>query len=167
MSQIVLRGRVTVYETPYERPVDPSLLRKLWEGDNHITDNGLLVFGALLAGGANNPTIASVAYDATTVNTLFVTTMKVGTSSSPAAPSHTDTGLAGAVAITLPTTAASAAGGITFSAVVPADQLQGTTLSEEGIFTASGIMVGRVLLNQVKSTLGVQIDHFVPIAFAT
>lgn len=148
------------------------------ETPNHITNEGLKALVGVYAGGWGNPSVGGEAMGPTVDLRLFTPTqMKLTDAVSPTAPALTDAALEDAVIWTgdvisgagdsLLTVTYPATGRVQFSTVVPKTSLNGTTITEEGLFNANGTLLHRCTFSKLKvDTVGLQFDHLLQIALA-
>jgi len=139
--------------------------------ENHVTDTGLDVLLALLAGGEGNPTVGGTPMSPLNYTDLRVVKQEVTAAISPTAPTDVDTVLEGdpvwtgdvvgppdadaLMIVTYPGT-----GIVRFSTVIPQLELVGTTLTEEGLFTENGKLVARTTFSKLKTgAFGLTIKH--------
>jgi hypothetical protein len=157
-----MTGHVKIYANPTSRilPRTDPRLRLLFEGDNLVTELGLQVLAALASGCAGDPTIDGTTYTSANRNQLFVTTMKVGTANNPTAANTADTDLydSDPYIVTTLTVTYPEPGTVRFAALAPGSA--GEKLTEDGLFTASGILVARKVFSQtVPDGVVLQIEH--------
>ena len=144
---------------------------------NHIADTGLDALAALVGGGYGSPMVGSNTYDEDTVAAIdavspsgaFIGEMRLGTVTSPPAPTDADTGLYGPTAysvrsdLSVPGLLVSSVDDeVRFSCFLPAGFLDGQTITEEGIFTFDGDLFARIALDPtftISSEYGVQFIH--------
>lgn len=134
----------------------------VFETHNQITTVGLETFAALLSGGYGNPDVGGDAYDTLSDPRDFtIVNMQMTAEVSPTAPTVSDTALEGTVlwtadrdgdedgslAFTFPAT-----GTVRCNAPIPSvSTLDGTTLTEEGLFNANGDLLARATFSYVKA----------------
>lgn len=130
---------------------------------NVITDLGIEAFIASLGGGFGIPSVGSDAYEPRTIirpnltpaSGAFVGEMRIGQDLAVGVPDPADTGLAGAVAysgksyVTPATMSVTypSLGEVAFHVVIPADQFDGESFTEEGLFTHDGALVARKVID--------------------
>lgn len=189
---LTLKGRLRVVErftddpNPWteavmQRNLAEGQARIAFQGDNLITDIGLATLTALFAGGYGNPTVGSTHYDKDTVHpavpttgafmsSMMLTARAFGTLTPPAIG---DTALQGTVIFSRTTFGTPplaivtypSAGSVRLSANVPQPDFDGTTFTEEGVFSADGQLLARVIFQEVKTlAYALQFDHDFEIA---
>lgn len=137
---------------------------------NLITDIGLDSFAALLGGGEGGPTVGGDVIGANNFDTLRVTEMRITDQASPTAPAAGDTALEGAPVKTFETTTPTlivtypGAGQVRYSGVLGSTELNGTTITEEGLFNANGRLVARTTFTRAHTgAFSTQFDHTITI----
>jgi len=187
-------GTLTITKHPFGSRVLPPAARELacakgaaqvvHQHKNMITDAGLDALVAMLAGGFNNPAVGGVNRDQNTILDVpngtghWIKFMHVTDAPAPSVPSAADTTLdgeekwIGVVDPLTPTMTVSypATGTVAFQSTIPfTSEFDGIDFTEEGLFTADGVLVARKTFPAVSISLGVlsiQFDHEIQIARA-
>jgi hypothetical protein len=141
---------------------------------NLVTDIGLQTACALLAMGWGNPTVGAIGYTPSTVAGAAVASMRATAYPVPGivAPAVGDTALQGTVifsrtvsgvpplVVTYP-----AAGQVLFSALIPQLDYNGTTFTEEGLFSVGGQLIARTTFAELKTNAyALQLDHLLTLS---
>lgn len=172
MTALRIRGTLTILNHRLPGVMVPSshfadlhqkgVITRMHSGGNLITDAGLQAFAALLGGGFNAPSVGAQAYspdlvcrgDQTPPVGTFAQSMQVGTYPTPAAPTPVDVDLQGEAAyigyleepattmvVTYP-----AVGAVEFTTLIDPGVLDGEIFTEEGLFSADGVLLARRLI---------------------
>ena len=179
-NKMRVEGVVRIYETPGIRVLSRAELaqygRKVVETRNLITDYGLDVIVGMLLGGMGTPFIGGGGYGASNFEELRIAQMVITDAGAPATPVPGDTALVGLTLFdwrsdyptngqSLLTGLRTALGEVTFSGLIPPQTLNGTTIKEEGLFTASGLLVARTTFSFTKNAnVGLQFDHSIVVS---
>lgn len=183
-----VHGELCIYSIPGEffdpndplKPIAPEKLRALCDSglaqehrySNIIVDNGLSAVSRMLGSGLNFPDVGGK--PVMSYADLLVTTMKLGTTLNPPAPATTDTAISEAIpsytinflGVYYPT-----ATSVRFAGVVPqsATALNGSALTEEGLFLANGAMIAHVTFSpEVKiASHAIQLEHQITVSRPT
>lgn len=174
-SGLTIKGIVKVTATPYSYPLPPKLLRAairhgiafpVFETENLVTDIGLDSFVALLGGGQGGPSVGGDAISPANIEDVFAVEMRITDQVAPTAPAGTDVALEGATEASFTIGGANlivtypSAGKVQFSGTVGPTELNGQTLTEEGLFNANGRLVARTTFSKLKeAAFGLQFDH--------
>jgi hypothetical protein len=175
--------RVTAHR--FTRPLSgPQLVWAIANGlaipvvrKNMVVDIGLDDIAAMLGGGQGNPTVGGTVMSPTTYPDLAVEEMRITEYVAPTAPAAGDTALQGAtlwafniqpgaadgtLTVTYPGT-----GQVKFSGLVPIGDLNGKTLTEEGLFTFNDKLIARTTFSKPKtSAFALQFDHTLTVSRA-
>lgn len=184
-SQFAIEGKVEIWRTRFARPLSRVELEsacqlgwaeKLVETSNLVMDAGLEAVCALLGAGYGNPTVGGSPLSTANFDDATIFEMRVTDQISPTAPLAGDSALEGSTqydwtvegppaATGLLTVTYPASGQIRFSGTIPAPDLDGVTLTEEGLFTKGGELVARTTFSQSKTlAFGLQFDHTISVA---
>jgi hypothetical protein len=180
-----IEGVLRVTETKLDRVLSPVELLAAINGGaarplfrkNTVVDVGVDALVALLAGGWGNPTVGGQPINPANVDGLAVEQMRITDQVAPVAPSGADVALEGAPVWTFSvffgmedaqmTPTYPASGQVRFSGLVPQASLVGVTLTEEGLFSSSGLLIARTTFEYDKTgDFGLQFDHTLTIARA-
>lgn len=126
---------------------------------NIVVDLGLSAISRLLGGGANSPTVGGTGVG--DINEIAVGKMEIGNTVTPPTPAAGDTTGVGALVYTPPLVVTyPSATSVLFSGLVPATELNGTTLTEEALKLKNGKLFAKTIFSEPKtSSFGLQFDH--------
>lgn len=182
---ITVSGVLRVTEHKFNRVLTPhELVTAIQQGfarpvvrSNMVVDVGLDALVALLGGGQGNPVVGGTVITPATFRDLAIEEMRITEQVAPTAPASTDTALVGApvwtfniqpgiddgtLLMTYPGT-----GQIKCSGLVPIGDLNGKTLTEEGLFTFNGKLIARTTFSKPKTAaFALQFDHTLTLARA-
>lgn len=189
---IGVKGRVRITRLPWDAraPLGPQDLDELIAGrlaqvaletDNLVTAIGLQTLAAMLAGGWGNPTVGATAYTPSNIHDptppisgAYAGGLRVTAFPSPGLlpPTAGDTALQGTAIFTRTVDGAPPlvvtypfAGRVVFSALVPQLDFNGTTFTEEGLFSADGQLIARTTFSEVKTNAyALQLDHMLTVS---
>lgn len=172
--------RITALRMKVVRPLTPlEMLFALKRGlafplhvvTNQVVDIGLDALAALISGGASNPTVGGTAIGPSNFDDLRVNRMSLTSEAAPTAPAPGDTALEGAIVFEFKddyptsgdqilTVATPSTGVVKFSGVVPQLEEDGTTFTEEGLFTFNNELIARTTFDKTKNdSFALQFDH--------
>jgi hypothetical protein len=163
-------------KTPYvgrcrNHAINRGLLKPVIETHNMFVNIGLQAVTALLGGGKGNPTVGSTVVGPSDFDECRVYKMELTDQASPAAPAPGNTALQGTPVWTanadgppgvdaIMVVSYPALGEVRFSCVIPTTDLNGTVLTEEGLWTYNGELVARTTFSYEKElAFGLQFDH--------
>lgn len=163
-------------KTPYvgrcrNHAINRGLLKPVIETHNMFVNIGLQAVTALLGGGKGNPTVGSGSVGPSDFDECRVYKMELTDQASPAAPAPANSALEGTPVWTanadgppgvdaIMVVSYPALGEVRFSCVIPTSELNGTTLTEEGLWTYNGELVARTTFSYEKElAFGLQFDH--------
>ncbi len=165
------RQRVPIIGRCRDFAINRGLLVPVVETNNMVVNIGLQAMTALLGGGRGNPTVGVTAIGPSNFDELRVFKMELTDQASPTAPDPADNALEGTPVWTGDTdgppsvdailiVSYPAVGQVRFSCVIPPTELNGTVLTEEGLWTYNGELVARTTFSYEKElAFGLQIDH--------
>ena len=143
---------------------------------NMVVDVGLDAIMAMLGGCQGSPTVGGTVMSPATTVDLAVKQMRITDQAAPTAPASTDVWLEGTpvwtgdvlgggdstLVVTYP-----GSGQVKFSTLIPGPDLDGITLTEEGLFTYNDKLVARTTFNKPKTTaFALQLDHTITLTRA-
>jgi hypothetical protein len=184
-ESIGVKGVLRVTEHRFNRILNPfELLAAIKAGyarpvvrTNMVVDIGLDALVALLGGGQGNPSVGGTVLNPGTFTDVAIEQMRITEQVGPTAPASTDTALEGTPVYTFDVQPGAADGTLTMtypgtgqikcSGLVPIGDLNGKTLTEEGLFTFNDKLIARTTFSKPKtSAFALQFDHTITIARA-
>lgn len=142
---------------------------RLVEHNNLVVDFGVETIAGLIAAGYGSPTIDGNVMSAGTMRNFTVSKMLITDQASPTAPAAGDVSLEGTEVWTGDVEAAfdsllvvtyPSSGKVNFGTLIPSTELNGTTITEAGLFSDLDLLIARVIFEKEKlGTFGLQCDH--------
>lgn len=183
MRGIRIRGRLLITALREDRLLSFLELRKaIRDGaaivvhrSNMIVNVGLEALAALLGAGYGTPTVGGTPFDPVTIRNVAVGYMRITDQVAPTDPAEGDTALEGTIRWTghvqtgigdsLLNVTYPSIGEVNFRTLIPAGDLIGYTLTEEGLFTLDGLkLIAHTTFSYEKTGAhGLQLDHTITI----
>jgi len=188
LNKLKVTGIVRVYEfypghcpkrpvSNIEQWVQSRSCRKVVETSNLVTDIGLGMLAAMIAGGLGVHTINGSGYGESNYTTLRIVNMQLTDAGAPAAPAAGDQTLSQPADYEfftdyptqgdqlLSSVQLGTIGQVRFSGLVNPQDAVGTTFTEEGLFAESGELFARTTFSYTKTNnVAVQFDHDISIS---